>query len=409
LKRLIYKNIFAGEQIKITNKDEAIKLIKDLIENKLQWNDEDIKKKFSNNTLAQNGLQNAIEFFYQKNSHFDKKDITPVTYDIINTIYPNKFHPWDFDDQVPFYYWENKKNRIDAIKWLFEEKLNWSKEEIKNNATEQILKNNGFSDIYRYRQFPLLMQSVYPDLFTGEKKKGKGEIKEDQKQEAIEKTKNLIKNKLKWTEQDIKTKLNAEIFIENGLQDVLDLFDNNPVSVIRATYPNAFKNWQGPVIEQQKKQTKQNNIQKIRDMFDNELHWSDEEIKQNFNGSVMSKNGLDNILKIQFNGDFYKAFNAAYPNRFHPWEFQQMPGSFWKNSNNAQEAVKWLFEQKLGWSKEEIQSNASIQTLIDNGFGYLVRNVYHNDINKVLQQVYPDLINTQLEKASKIKRLMKKI
>lgn len=43
-------------------------------------------------------------------------------FDYINSAYPGRFLPWDFK-QCPQSFWDNENNKVKAIKWLVEEKL----------------------------------------------------------------------------------------------------------------------------------------------------------------------------------------------------------------------------------------------------------------------------------------------
>ena len=44
-------------------------------------------------------------------------------YEAINYMYPDKYKPWEKCCIVPKYYWNNEDNIKDALRWLFEEKL----------------------------------------------------------------------------------------------------------------------------------------------------------------------------------------------------------------------------------------------------------------------------------------------
>lgn len=62
-------------------------------------------------------------------------------FDLINAIYPGKFKEWEFN-KVGANYWNIEKGK-QAVKWLVEEKLKWNKEEIKQNLTHNIFRENG--------------------------------------------------------------------------------------------------------------------------------------------------------------------------------------------------------------------------------------------------------------------------
>ena len=55
---------------------------------------------------------------------------------------------------------------------------------------------------------------------------------------VFEATKWLLEEKLKWSKDDIKTKIIQKVFIEHGLSGMLAIcFDNSYKKAIKATYP----------------------------------------------------------------------------------------------------------------------------------------------------------------------------
>lgn len=52
-----------------------------------------------------------------------------------------------------------------------------------------------------------------------------------------------------------------------------------------------------------------------------------------------------------FNNSPFEALDAIYPNKFKIWQFR-VPNNFWKNDNNVIEAVKDIYENKLGIKSE---------------------------------------------------------
>lgn len=98
--------------------------IKHLIEEKLKWSEDVIEKNLTVDVFNKNGLNGAIKIF----------NFSP--YDAMNYIYPNTYKPWNFT-QTNKGYW-SLENAIEAVKWLFECKLNWTVEEIKANLSRDI-------------------------------------------------------------------------------------------------------------------------------------------------------------------------------------------------------------------------------------------------------------------------------
>jgi hypothetical protein len=54
----------------------------------------------------------------------------------------------------------------------------------------------------------------------------------------------LIEERLKWSDEEIKSKLSQETFKENGLNGVLRYFNSSPYQAMEAAYPGRFKKWE---------------------------------------------------------------------------------------------------------------------------------------------------------------------
>jgi hypothetical protein len=130
--------------------DAAKILVKYLLEDKLKFNDEDIKNNITAKFFKKYKLGNMLDTIFG-NSPFNA----------INSVYPNRFHEWDFLCSKKW----TKDSVSRAIKWLFEEKLCWDYEIIKFKANNRLLEKYNLSTIlklYNYNVFKILKE-VYPD------------------------------------------------------------------------------------------------------------------------------------------------------------------------------------------------------------------------------------------------------
>ena len=85
------------------------------------------------------------------------------------------------------------------------------------------------------------VNSVYPNKFRQWEFKYIGK-KYWSKERGLEATKWLIEEKLNFDEEDIKDKLSANLFRDNGLGGMLYIcFNNSPYEAINSTYPNKYK------------------------------------------------------------------------------------------------------------------------------------------------------------------------
>lgn len=91
-------------------KENRIKATKWLVEEKLKITIKDIPQNITSKTFIENGLNGLLT--YHNNS----------PYNVINELYLNKFKPWEYNC-VGNNFWSNNNNRIDAIRWLIDDKL----------------------------------------------------------------------------------------------------------------------------------------------------------------------------------------------------------------------------------------------------------------------------------------------
>ena len=97
-----------------------------------------------------------------------------------------------------------------------------------------------------------------------------------------------------------------------------------------------------------------------------------------------------------FNDSLYQAINAAYPEKFKPWELNCVPRGYWGNIENGIEATRWLFEEKLKLSDEEIKSQISRKLFEDNGLDGMLQQCFSGSPSKALNSVYPDILSGSL-------------
>ena len=185
-----------------------------LIEEKLKWNDDDIKEKLSANTFIKNSLTSIISLF------------NGSPYLAIENAYPGKFKPWELPS-VPKKNW-NVKTAREATIWLIEEKLKWSDEDVRRNLSQNTFKENslrGMLDVLFNGSPYFAIENAYPGKFKA------WEFAKVPKnfwnmETAKEATMWLIEEKLKWSDEDVKEKLTLNTFKENSLKSMLNYLFN---------------------------------------------------------------------------------------------------------------------------------------------------------------------------------------
>ena len=94
------------------------------------------------------------------------------------------------------------------------------------------------------------------------------------------------------------------------------------------------------------------------------------------------------MLAILFNDIPYRAIDNAYPGKFKPWEFKQVPNNFW-NLKTASDATIWLIEEKLKWSDDDIKQKLSANTFIQNSLGGMLTILFNNSPYLAIENAYP--------------------
>ena len=265
-----------------------------LIEEKLKWNDDDIKEKLSANTFIKNSLTSIISLF------------NGSPYLAIENAYPGKFKPWELPS-VPKKNW-NVKTAREATIWLIEEKLKWSDEDVRRNLSQNTFKENslrGMLDVLFNGSPYFAIENAYPGKFKA------WEFAKVPKnfwnmETAKEATMWLIEEKLKWSDEDVRRNLSQNTFKENSLRGMLDvLFNGSPYLAIDNAYPGKFKPWELPSVPK-----KFWNLETAKEatiwLIEEKLKWSDEDVKEKLTLNTFKENSLKSMLNYLFNIDSHQ-------------------------------------------------------------------------------------------------------
>lgn len=208
-------------------------------------------------------------------------------------------------------------------------------------------------------------------------------------EESAEITKYLIKNILKWNDNDIKKKLSVKIFSNNKLNGMLKaVFSSSPFKAINNAYPDKFKEWEMPYVTRGF-WTLENGVIATKWLIEDKLKWSDEDIKSKLCKKTFVQNGLEGMIGVLYNNSHIQAIDSAYLNKFKPWEFLMSPLKFW-NKQTAIQATLWMFNEKLHWNIEDIKSKFNKQIVIDNGLNGMLVTVYNSSLYLMLKDAYPN-------------------
>jgi hypothetical protein len=211
-------------------KEVAIKLLRYLINERLKFSKEDVKREVSKKFLTKYKLHTASKLFGR----------SAIKY--VMSCYPQEYEPWQFrKDKVPQSYWTNEENRINALKYVFEVEFKWSIEDIKEKLSWTIIEGNGLMTLHSYYTCLFqLVNRVYPN-----EKVHPWEIKNSEVPNGTWKYKNNRIRAVKWLIKKINyksSKLDRRIFGEYGLSKLLSkYYGDNPNKAIMEAFPNGMR------------------------------------------------------------------------------------------------------------------------------------------------------------------------
>lgn len=292
--------------------------------------------------------------------------------------------------RFPKYFWKDiSENELrELLKYFFEEVLNWSKEDIKNNIDSYIF--------YKYKLGGGLFQSIFNGSvfdvvdFTYPGKIREWELKNTPLKfwnldKCIEVTKYILE-KEKWTEEDIRKKPIYEVFAKYGLTTIyLTFFEGNPYTLINTIYPGKFKPWEIPNTPRHY-WSRETGIEAVRWMIEEKLKWTDEDIKNKYSLKVFKKFKLVAMLNKVFDCSPFKAINAAYPGRFREEDFNNVPINYW-TKEKAIKSFKNILDEL---SDDDIKKHVTIRFFIENGLRYPLEKYFNNRPFLVLEEIYPN-------------------
>jgi hypothetical protein len=357
----------------------AMEITKYLLEEILKWSAKDIKKKLSHSTFVEHRLNGMIQKVYN-NSPFDA----------FNAAYPNRFKSWELG-VVCRNYWK-LENGIEATKWLIEEKLKYLENDICEKISFKVFIENGLGGMLTmlFNSSPYnAINATYPNKFK-HWEFSKCPCNYWTVQTGIEATKWLIEEKLKWSDEDIKKHISVNIFMVNGLRGMLEgIYNGSFFQAINSAYPNKFNQWELSSSCPHNYWTAERGIEATKWLIEEKLKWSETDIKKLIRVSTFTVNGLGGMFGIIYGASPFKAINALYPHKFKPWELKQIPKKYWTLESGIK-ATKWLVEEKLKWSENDMKKKLSRKVFNEHGLTLMLQKCFNKSVSKAITSAYPD-------------------
>lgn len=360
--------------------DNAVRCIKYLIEDLLKLSDEELKNEFSQKMFTSNALRGMLKHCFH-NSIFNA----------IEYAYPNKFNFWEFNVK-PQGFWDDIENCKKAIYWLVEDKMKLSDEELKNQLSLKMFKDNKLDAMLsmKFHHSPVeAIQLAYPGKFYPWefKQVPQGYWTTENKISAV---KWLIEEKLKLSDEELLASNLYYLFQNNGLLGLIHASEANysAYELINLAYPGKFLPWQFKYVPSGY-WNEETATKAIRWLIEVKLKLSDEEIMEQLSQDLFEKNGLNGMLSSCFNSSPYEAINCAYPNKYYPWQFKNIKRGYWCKETGIL-ATKWLCETKLKLSDDQIKSKLSAKLFEENGLSSMLKYCFNSSPYEAISESYPE-------------------
>jgi hypothetical protein len=210
-------------------------------------------------------------------------------------------------------------------------------------------------------------------------------------------TRYLLEDKLGVPTDEIPKTIHKKLFYENGLTWMLgSCFDWSPYRAIDNAYPGRFHKWQFNVKGMwQGPDRYRLAAQATRWMIEDVEDCPVCDIPRNISATTFGKHNLRGMLSVCFKGSFFRAIENAYPGRFHPWEFRNVPKNFWQGEQglaNARRATRWLCEEVLRVPRERVFQDVTYHLFREHGLGGMLTGCFNGSSIQALHNAYPDLM-----------------
>lgn len=305
----VYQKVLNGELDKFPRnfwKEEyksAPAIVRYLIEEVLEWDEEDVKKKFNTAILEKHKLSGLLKYVYQKN-----------LFNIINDAYPEKYLPWEMS-QVPKNYWRNEENCIKATRWAVFEVKKWNRKDIARKFNKNLFYDCKLTGLLKWGWNGNTMEALFKSFpeYNFEKTEIEGiPIKKDEIsiEDAIKKIKKYIEDQ-RWSREEIKKNWrNSNLQKTDIIKFIVKYFDNNMFKAIDTVFPREFKRWEFPV----------DNGYWTKETAKEAMHWlafdilniTDKEDIKKITKNDIRKNKLTLMLKKVYNNDLEKALEELF-------------------------------------------------------------------------------------------------
>lgn len=162
-------------------------------------------------------------------------------YKLLKDAFHGEYEVWELK-KVPNGYWNDRERAIEATRWLVR-KLEWDRNDIKNNISKDTFKENGLGGMLRSVYGNSTFAAIN-DAFPGEYEEFEFAVPKGywNKETLPKAMKYMIEEELKFNEDDVKNKLSVEHFKENRMVYAVNkVCEGDYYEAINMAYPGVYK------------------------------------------------------------------------------------------------------------------------------------------------------------------------
>lgn len=318
--------------------------------------------------------------------------------------------------RFPKNYWQTNQDKMDdagmCIRYMVEYVLKWDKDKMRNmtmntfrlhglgNMLRVVFDNNVYDAVdcaYNNEFYPWSFKSCSKGLWNKE-------LANIALREAV--------RRRGWTGDDIIKGVTYGFIRKSGLEYVMkEIYENDLFSYIDGAYEGQFKKWQLKRVNNG--YWNDDTVKEAVLWMIDRLGWNREDIKKNLNKKVFKDMGLGGMLNSACNDSIYKAINIAMPGEFKRFEFP-VPKGYW-TKERCIEAIKFMIEEELKYSVEDVKSKLSREDFEKSGLIYPIRKEFNGDYYSALNEAYKGVyrkselknIRTREKRTNKVQEYMK--
>lgn len=293
----------------------------------------------------------------------------------------------------PYGFWARNDNKYEdascCIKYLVEVVLKWEHEDMKKMTKSKLrlYKLGGMLDTVFDGDLYQAMDCAYKYIFYpwNLSRCQNGYWNEENAPIAIRNNMMLKR----WSGDDIRKKYGYDFFRETGLIHMLNtVYDGDIYEALNSAYPGQYKMWELKRVKSGY-WTQETIAEAVRWMIEDKLCWEKEDVKRNLNKRIFEVFGLGGMLYNECDNSPYKALQIAYPGEYEVWELSRVSKNYWDRETGLK-VIKHLIEDEWRYSKEDIKVKLSRKDFVDNGYEYLLDEIFKGDIYGIINEIYPN-------------------